>query len=205
MTLTQLPTTIVRITLDGIRLPLLAVERVAGQSENAMWAPTMAFEGFEAGAKQFAGALLRDNALIEEGRIQQAKISELRRAAELEVKADQTRVEADAALRQRQEAAERERVRAEQQARQQEAAAERQKREAQQEADAKARRAEQVVQKVDAQREQQIEATERQARLASVEAESAAIRKERKAVASAEKVATLASAVDAKKSQRKSS
>ena len=41
--------------------------------------------------KQVVGSILRDEELVDEGRIQQAKVTELRRAVELEVRADQTR------------------------------------------------------------------------------------------------------------------
>jgi hypothetical protein len=186
-----------------MRLPLSTAERLAGQSKNVAWPPTMAYEAFEAGTKQMLGAFLRDESLVEEGRLQQAKLGELRRAAELEVKAEQTRAQADAELRTRQETADRQRTRVAQQTHQQEVAVEREKREAKQKADAEARRAEQTIAKVDEQREKQLEATERQARLVSVDAESKALRKERQAVASAEKVATLAAAVETKKAQRK--
>ncbi len=205
MQLTAIPRTLVKATLDGLRLPLSTIERVTGQTQNAAWPPAMVFEGFEAGTKQFVGALLRDDELVEEGRIQQAKISELRRAIELEVKADQKRAQADAELRQRRDQVARDRRLADEKAREREQAIEDEKREAQQKVDAQARRAEAVVAKVDQKRDERVAATERQTRLASVSAESDALAKQRKAVASADKVARLADAVETKKAQRKSS
>ena len=47
--------------------------------------------GFEAEVKQVVGSMLRDGELVEEGRVQQARVTELRRAVELEVQADQKR------------------------------------------------------------------------------------------------------------------
>ena len=205
MQLTTIPRTVVKVTLDGLRLPLTTAERIAGQAENPAWPPSVMFEGFEAGAKQFAGALLRDSDLVEEGRIQQAKVAELRRAVELEVKAEQTREQANAHLAAERERAERDRVQAEQQARQREQAIERDKRAAEQKVAAEAQRAEQAIDAVDRARQKKLAAEERNARLAKVEAESAALAKQRDAVASAEQVARLANAAEAKKAKRKSS
>src|SRR5206468_6616335 len=63
--------------------------------------PAVAFEGFEAAAKQLAGRWGRDPTLAEEGRLQRAKLDELRRADQLQVKADQVRARADDELAER--------------------------------------------------------------------------------------------------------
>ena len=204
MGLKTIQRTAVKSALDAIRVPLSTVERLTGQSKNEAWPPALMFEGFQAGAKEFAGALLRDEELLSEGRLQRTKVSELRRAAELKVQAEQTREQADAQLAQQHEAAEREREAAETQAREREAAIAKRKREAEAKAEADAQRQAQEVAKADKAREERAAAVERKARLASAEAESAALAKERKAVASVENVANLADAVEAKKAQRKS-
>ena len=80
MELNTIPRTAVRATLLGLRLPICGVEVLTGQTGNASWPPAMAFEGFEAGMKQVVGSILRDEELVDEGRIQQAKVTELRRA-----------------------------------------------------------------------------------------------------------------------------
>jgi hypothetical protein len=184
---------------------LSTVERLTGQHNNEVWPPTLAFEGFEAGVKQVVGALMRDSSLVDEGRVQQAKIGELRRAAELELKAAQTRAQADAELRDKREQLDREAARATEQARQEAQQLEREVVEAKREVDAKVERVERVITKVEDQREKQIAAAERRARLETLTDESAALQKTRKAVASAERVDALASAVETKKSQRKNS
>src|SRR5256885_767317 len=74
-------------------------ERVVKPAEPEVWPPAVAFDALEAGIKQFAGAVLRDNELVEEGRIKQAKVSAARRAVELEAEAED-REQRDEQLRQ---------------------------------------------------------------------------------------------------------
>ncbi len=116
MQLNTIPRTTVKATLLGLRLPLCGVEVLTGQTGNASWPPAMAYEGFEAGVKQVVGSILHDEELVDEGRIQQAKVTELRRAVELEVRADQKRAAGDRELRERQARAQDERDKAEQDA-----------------------------------------------------------------------------------------
>ena len=97
--LDTIPRTAVRVTLLGLRLPICGVEVLTGQTRNASWPPAIVFGGFEAEVKQVVGAMLRDGELVEEGRVQQAKVTELRRAVELEVQADQERAAGDRELR----------------------------------------------------------------------------------------------------------
>lgn len=96
MELSTIPRNMVRIYLQGLRLPLSSLEAFTGHRDDQAWPPALAFEGFEAGAKLVVGSVLRDAQLVDEARIQQAKLDELRRACALEVKADQTRAAADA-------------------------------------------------------------------------------------------------------------
>ena len=205
MQIKTIPRVAVKSALDAMRVPLTTVERLSGQQKNQAWPPALLFEGFEANAKQVAGAVLRDQELVEEGRIQNVKLSELRRAAELKVKAEQTREQAEAELNQQHEAAERQREQAEQQARQREEQIEQRKREEQQRVEREAREAAEAVAKADKAREERVAATERRARLASADAETTALTKQKKAVESVEKVVQIADAVETKKAQRKSS
>ncbi len=204
MEITTLPRTAVKSALDALRLPLATIEKFAGQAENEAWPPALMFEEFEANAKQFVGGILRDQTLVEEGRIQRVKVSELRRSLELEVKAEATREQADAKLAQQHEAAERARLQAEKDAREREAEIARNKREAEVRVKAEAQRAAETVAKVEQAREERVAAADRAARLAKADAETKAIAKQKKAIASIDKVATLADAVETKKAQRKS-
>ncbi len=132
MQLNTIPRTAVKATLLGLRLPICGVEVLTGQTGNASWPPAMAFEGFEAGVKQVVGSILRDEELVDEGRIQQAKVTELRRAVELEVRADQKRAAGDRELREQQARAKEERNKAEQDALRREQVIERDQRAAEQ-------------------------------------------------------------------------
>ncbi|MDP1795373.1 MAG: hypothetical protein Q8K63_14640 [Acidimicrobiales bacterium] len=203
--LKTIPRTVVRTTLEGMRLPLATVERFAGQEANATWPPTLLFEDFESNALQFVGGVLRDNELIEQGRLQAAKLSELRRATELEAKAEMTREAADAKAEKDRAAAAQARARAEQDARDREANAKRRSEEAKAALEADAQLAEAQVDAVAERRARNVAANERTARLAAADAETKALTKQQVALASAEQVAKVGEKFEAKKRQRKSS
>jgi hypothetical protein len=199
------PRTLVKTYLCGLRLPLSGLEAITGHREDDTWPPALAFEGFEAGAKVVAGSVLRDPTLVDEGHIQQAKLSELRRATELEVEAEQVRAAADAQAQARVEQADRRREQADEEAEQRKRAAAARQRKAQQEAKRRQAQRAQAVAKADAAREKRVARTERTTRSRTVAAESAALARERRAVAAADKVATLDRAIQQKKTTRKSS
>jgi len=200
--LNTIPRTAVRATLQGLRLPICGVEVLTGQSGNASWPPAMAFEGFEAGVKQVVGSILRDEELVDEGRIQQAKVTELRRAAELEVRADQKRAAGDRELRDRQAQAEEERSKAEQDALRREQAIERDKRAAEQrvarELDEKAAAIEVTAQR----RDKRVTAAEREASLTRVDRESTALKQQRRAVQATKAAGDASVALERKKAAR---
>ena len=90
MQIQHFPGAVVRASLGIARLPLTAVETIAGRSQDgAAWPPALVFESFKSGAKQVAGSLLGDDTLVEEGRLGQAKVAQLRKAAEMEAVAAQ--------------------------------------------------------------------------------------------------------------------
>ncbi|MEY2463522.1 MAG: hypothetical protein QOH64_1660 [Acidimicrobiaceae bacterium] len=203
MDLNTIPRTAVKLSLDGLRLPITALEKLAGQRDNESWPPAMVFESFEATAKQVLGSMLRDNALVDEGRVQQAKVSELRNAVELEVQADQKRAEADSELRARREQADQRRRHVEEQARQREQRIEADKRAAEQQARAEAAERAAAADKAAELRDKRVEATERKARLTRVNEETAAVTEQRRAVQATKKAATLGETLDKKKAERK--
>src|SRR3954469_6052633 len=113
MTVTTLPRTFINTYLSVARLPLKAVAKVSGQQENEQWPPTLAFEGFESSVETTLGSLLRDDQLLESGRLRQAKVAQLRKAAQLEAVADGTRQQAREEFTERREAAQTKRAQAE--------------------------------------------------------------------------------------------
>src|SRR5205085_11065608 len=85
MQLQQIPRTIVRTWLRTARLPLDAVEAVVRRGEHDVeWPPAIAFDSFEAAVKQFAGSLLHDDELTQDGQVAGARVAALRKAVELE-------------------------------------------------------------------------------------------------------------------------
>ena len=116
----NLPRTVIKTYLSAARLPLNAVAKANGQQGNEQWPPALEFEGFEASVETVLGSLLRDDTLIEAGRLRQAKVAQLRKAAELEAVADTTRQQAREEFTERREAAQAKRTQAEQRAAQRE-------------------------------------------------------------------------------------
>jgi hypothetical protein len=201
--LNTIPRTAVKATLHGLRLPLVGIETVTGQRGNESWAPAVMFEGFEASAKQLLGSFLRDDELVDEGRVQEARVNALRQSVELEVEAQRIRAEADRELHARRDKATRRREDAEATAARREEAIERDREE--QERRVERSLAEQAVaaQQTAEAREVRVEDTERRARLTRVEQEAAALHDESKAVRSTKTAHELADAVDGHKSKRK--
>ena len=91
---TRLPGTVVKAYLSAARLPLDAAARIGGQQANEQWPPALAFEGLEANVETVVGSLLRDDALVESGRLRRAKVARLRKAGDIGAVADATRAEA---------------------------------------------------------------------------------------------------------------
>jgi hypothetical protein len=205
MELNTIPRTAVRLTLDGLRLPVIAAENIAGQRDNDSWPPAVLFESFEATVKQVVGSVIRDETLVDEGRIQQAKVGELRKAVELEVEADQKRAVADGELQARRQTAEQQRRKVEEDTRRREQAIEREKRAAEQKAEREAAERRAAVDRAADVRDKRVSATERQARLTRVEAESTALTAQRRAVKASKTAAALGDAVEQKKTERKRS
>src|SRR4051794_41855761 len=83
MNVRNLPRTVVKTYLSAARLPLNAVARANGQQDNEQWPPALAFEGFEASVETVLGSLLRDDTLLEAGRLRPAKVAQLRQGAPL--------------------------------------------------------------------------------------------------------------------------
>jgi hypothetical protein len=120
------PRAAIRVWLGAARLPLRAAEAVVRRDgEDEGWPPVLAFESFESQVKQFAGSLLRDEDLVEEGRVIAARVGQLRRAAELETLAERREAAAAARFEARRENARERRHRIEREAEARERAIER--------------------------------------------------------------------------------
>ncbi len=202
MQLNTIPRTAVKATLLGLRLPICGVEALTGQTGNASWPPAIAFEGFEAGVKQVVGSILRDEELVDEGRIQQAKVTELRRAVELEVQADQTRAAGARELRERRARAKEERTKAAQDALRREQMIERDKRAAEQRVERELAEKAAAIEATAQRRDKRVAAVERDASLTRVEQESTAVARQRRAVQATKAASNAGDALERKKAQR---
>ena len=202
MQLNTIPRTAVKATLLGLRLPICGVEALTGQTGNASWPPAIAFEGFEAGVKQVVGSFLRDDELVDEGRVQQAKVTELRRAVELEVQADLTRAAGARELRERRARAKEERTKAEQDALRREQMIERDKRAAEQRVERDLAEKAAAIEATAQRRDKRVAAVERDASLTRVEQQSAAVARQRRAVQATKAASTAGDALERKKAQR---
>lgn len=202
--LQTIPRTIVRNYIQAARLPLTAAEAVLKRGQPTKdWAPTLAFESAEATVLQAVGSFLKDDELVTQGRLIEARITQLRRAAELEAQAEAKRTQADADYRERVESDQERRQRIAAEADQREQALAQEKARKTQEADAKARKQAENARKVEAAQQKAVARQERSARLSRVEAEQAALADEKRAVAADEAVLDLDAAIRTTKAVRK--
>jgi hypothetical protein len=202
MTITR---TVVRTWLKTARLPITLAEstlrRAAGTEE---WPPALAFGAFESGVKQVVGALVRDQDLAREGRLERAQVTQLRRAADLEATAEVREGDADSALRARQEAdaARAEKVETQAQARREAEA--RRREEDRRRADEKAERRATVARKAEAETEKAVQKADRSARSTRVAVERKAVAKKRGAVAARQTAEQIDKKLEVTKSVRRS-
>jgi hypothetical protein len=191
MELQTIPRAYVTVALRTARLPLIALERVAHRETDDTWPPGLAFDDFESRVKLVVGSVLRDDVLVHQGRLEQARVGELRDAIQLETVAEQTRAEAEQTYKARTEASEHKRQEAVRRARQREAGVERQRREAAAKADAEARRREQQAQQIEQERKRVIAKKARASKANAIAKEKAALTTAKSAtVAKADALAT---------------
>jgi hypothetical protein len=205
MQLQRIPRTIVCTWLRTARLPLDAVEAVVHRGEHDVeWPPAIAFDSFEATVKQFAGSILHDDELTQDGRLAQARVAQLREAVELDAVAEQHKTKAEAEFEERRQADEQHREEVQKQADQREAALERERAEKKRRAaDEDARKRKQAAQ-VEAVEERIVEREDRVARATRIVAERDALQHERKAVAAKGRVTDLDGKLEDTKAARKS-
>jgi hypothetical protein len=204
MNVQTLPRTVIRAYLSAARLPLKAAARASHQQDNEQWPPALAFEGFEASVESLLGSLLRDDRLMETGRLRQAKVAQWRKAAQLEAAAESTRTVAQEEFDERQQAAASKRAdaaqRAEQREQQIEAEARQRKTQAQVKAAKQAAGARRTKAAVDA----VIDREERTATREALATETAALRKQQEALESAETVDVIEQSIEGTKQARSS-
>jgi hypothetical protein len=208
MTTTSTIRTLPRVALTGylraLRLPLTAVERVAGQAGNELWPPALVFEGFEAGVETTLGSLLHDPALTDKGQLRQAKLAQLRTAAQLDTVAAQERAEADRALQSRREQTTEQRQKAETRTAQRTQQLERQAAAQQHQVEQRAAKKTAAVRRTKAAQDKAVDRRERAAKTTALSAESRALSTARDALDADRTVDAIDDAIDGTKAARKS-
>ena len=205
MNVQKLPRTMINTYLSAARLPLSAVAKASGQQDNEEWPPALAFEGFEASVETVLGSLLRDDDLVETGRLRQAKVAQLRKAAQLEAVADTAREGAREEFAERRDAVAAKRQEAERRAqlREQQIEADAQRRKT--EADRTAAKKKSAARAVKNAQETVIERRERAAATEALAKEAEALKAQSEALEAAETVEVIDETIEGNKAARASS
>jgi hypothetical protein len=202
MNIQTLPRVVVEGYLRTARLPLTAIQHIAQQQGNEQWPPGLVFESFEAGVETVAGALLRDPALLDKGRLRQAKLTQLRRASELEAMAAVELERADEELEQRQAQAAEQRAESQRRAEQRTRELERQAELHERKVEAKAAKKAAAARRTKAARDSAIDSRERAAKTAALAEESRALGTAKQALEADETVDVIADTIDGTKAAR---
>jgi hypothetical protein len=203
MQIQQIPRTAVRTGFRAARLPLTVAETVFRRDEE--WLPTRAYETVESRFKQVMGRAVRDDELVEEGILEQAKTVQLHKAARLESQAGREKEMADASFEERRTADEEQRERVATQVEERKRAAEQKRTEEKRKAEAAAAKKASAVQNAQAATEKAIAKQERHARSANVQAERDAVHEERRALEAEKGVRKADKKVEAAKAARRGS
>jgi len=201
MQIQQIPRRAVRTGFRAARLPLTVAETLFRRDDE--WLPTRAYETVESRFKQVMGRAVHDDALLEEGILEQAKTVQLGKAATLESQAEREKELADASFEGRRKADEEERERIAKQAEERKRAAEQKRAVEKRQAEGAAAKKASAAQKAQAATEKAVAEQERQARSAKVQAERDALHEERQAVEAEKGVRKAEKKVEAAKAARR--
>jgi len=183
MSVTQaIPRAALRAGLWVARLPVTIAQALRGDGERE-WPPALAFDGFAAGVREFAGGMLHDDELVQAARLERAKVSELRNASELDAVAAAARERADAEFREQHARDEQRRQNVDRQARTRASSLEAERTQKRQRAAVKSTERQQSVRRTEAEAKEQLAKQERGARTAQLRAEREVLKDERRAVA----------------------
>lgn len=202
MLMQTLPRNAVRLSLTTARLPLSAAEAMFGHGGDQEWPPTLAFEAFESSVKRVVGGLLHDDALLDEGRLGEAKVTRLRQAVDLETVAEQRRHEAESTFEERRDEDRARREQAENEARDRKAALAREETAAKQKAAAKARRKAKAARQAEDATEKAVERKARRSRVETLSVEEKALAKQQAAASRARAAKAVDKRLEASKAAR---
>jgi hypothetical protein len=201
MQILQIPRRAVRTGFRAARLPLRVAETVFRRDDE--WLPTRAYETVESRFKQVMGRAVRDDELVEEGILEQAKTEQLGKAARLESQSEREQELANASFEERRKADEEQRERVAKQAEERKRAAEQKRAEEKRQGEAAAAKKASAAQKAQATTEKAVAEQECQARSAKVQAERDALHEERRTVEAEKGVREADKNVEASKAARR--
>ena len=202
MPINTLSRVIVNAGLQGLRLPLSAVERLTAHTGDPTWGPTIVFESFSAEARTTLGSVLRDPDLVRDGHAQRARVEELTDAARLRAAADRKRAEAGDRARKRTTAAEQARDRVDHRADERERKLARDKAAKERRVREQARRQKEAVDKTAEVRDEVVTGEEQVARAVAVAEEAEALAQRQAALDATRDAQVLDDEIEAKKAQR---
>jgi len=202
MRINQLPGAVIDGYLAAGRIPLRAVARVSGEQGNEQWPPAVAYEGVTATVETVLGSLLHDESLAEKGRLRQAKVGQLREAAELQVRAEAAREQADEEFTARRKGAEQKRQQAARRAEHREQQVEQTAEERKREIDRKAASKTAATRRTKAAQDKAVDKQERAAKTQSLRAEERALAEQQEALETAEKVDLIEDTIEGNKEAR---
>ena len=204
MSLQTVPRHLVDAALGTARLPLAAAQRVLGPDDVEAWPPTMAADTVAAFVRQVTGSFFHDDEMARRGRLEQARIAELREDIRLRTIADEARSEAEDDFRDRRRSAAEQRERAQQRAEEREEQIERDQRKKRAKAEATAKDRKQQAERREQEAAASIERQSRQRRSGAVAAEQEAIRAAEAAAAERGEVLETDEELQATQAQRRS-
>lgn len=200
-----IPRRIVGTYLQAARLPVAAAARVTGHAADETWPPALAFEGFQAGVETSLAALVGDEDWLDEGRLRQAKVAQLRRAGELEAVADKHEERAAVEFEQRKQQADKQREAARRQAEAKEQQVKREAEAKERQVKQKAAKKTAAARRTKAAQDEAIARRERSAKAAALEKESEALAATGEALEAERTVEVIDETLAGTKEARKSS
>ena len=202
MSLQTIPRRVIHTYLSVARMPLHAAAKASGQQGNEQWPPALVFENLEAQVESVLGSLLRDDDLVDSGRLRQAKVAQLRKAAQLEAVADSEREVAQQEFRERREEAEAKKHAAEERAEQREQQIEHEAQQRKAKVEQKAAKQAAAARQTKAAQEKVIERRGRAAATQALAEEAEALEKQQEALDAAKTVEVIEETIKGNKEER---
>ena len=205
MQLQDVPRVYVNSMFRALRVPLRASEAVLHRGDDERpWPPVIAFTMVEGGLKQAVGSLIRDDQLVHEGKLTQAKARELRQALMLGLVAEAQRNEAEDRYLARRKADEWGKAEADRRAGLAKTSAERRASARKQTLERQAEAMGEEDARLEEATERSLEKRERATRARQVSKERGAVAERRRAVATESAVAEIEEQIEASKQARRS-